>query len=312
MVERRVAGEPLQYVLGAWSFRGLDLMVDPRVLIPRPETETVVEVALEEAERLGLRRARRRLALVDAEPPAAVADLGTGFGRDRARARGRAPRRRGVGDRRERRRARGRARQHRGLRGDARAHRAAGIVVRRAARSSCGASCDSSCRTRRTSPSTRSTSCPRRSPAYEPRARSSRGRPAPRRSRAARATRARGSRPAARSCSSSRRTRPMRWPSTRTRVGYAEVFVRDDLSGRPRVLVARTEVAFAHMADDELDVDAMLARFRERAAAVRDRPLPPVAGPGPSAVHRAGAARLPGLRDRRRRAVDVRRRRPDA
>jgi hypothetical protein len=30
---------------------------------------------------------------------------------------------------------------------------------------------------------------------------------------------------------------------------------------------------------DELDVDAMLARFRERAAAVRNRPLPPVAGP---------------------------------
>jgi hypothetical protein len=30
---------------------------------------------------------------------------------------------------------------------------------------------------------------------------------------------------------------------------------------------------------DELDVDGMLARFRERAAAVRDRPLPPVAGP---------------------------------
>lgn len=32
------------------------------------------------------------------------------------------------------------------------------------------------------------------------------------------------------------------------------------------------------MADDQLDVDAMLARFRERAAAVRERPLPPVAG----------------------------------
>lgn len=31
--------------------------------------------------------------------------------------------------------------------------------------------------------------------------------------------------------------------------------------------------------EDELDVDAMLARFRERAAAVRERPLPPVAGP---------------------------------
>ena len=33
------------------------------------------------------------------------------------------------------------------------------------------------------------------------------------------------------------------------------------------------------MAEDELDVDAMLARFRDRAAAVRDRPMPPVAGP---------------------------------
>jgi hypothetical protein len=33
------------------------------------------------------------------------------------------------------------------------------------------------------------------------------------------------------------------------------------------------------MADDTLDVDAMISRFRERAAAVRDRPLPPVAGP---------------------------------
>jgi hypothetical protein len=33
------------------------------------------------------------------------------------------------------------------------------------------------------------------------------------------------------------------------------------------------------MADDELDVDAMLTRFRERAGAVRERPLPPVAGP---------------------------------
>jgi release factor glutamine methyltransferase len=81
MVERRISGEPLQYVLGSWSFRGIDLMVDRRVLIPRPETEQVVEVALEEAERRGLRRARRRhLSLVDAEPSAAVADLGTGSG----------------------------------------------------------------------------------------------------------------------------------------------------------------------------------------------------------------------------------------
>ena len=81
MVERRLIGEPLQYVLGSWSFRGLDLMVDRRVLIPRPETEVVVEVALEEAQRRGLRRVRRRhLTLVDADPASAVADIGTGSG----------------------------------------------------------------------------------------------------------------------------------------------------------------------------------------------------------------------------------------
>jgi hypothetical protein len=40
----------------------------------------------------------------------------------------------------------------------------------------------------------------------------------------------------------------------------------------------RVGIRVGHVSD-ELDVDAMLARFRERAAAVRDRPLPPVAGP---------------------------------
>ena len=79
MCERRAAGEPLQYVLGSWAFRDLDLMVDPRVLIPRPETEIVVEVALEEAVALGLRRAKARGA-VPAAPTAVVADLGTGSG----------------------------------------------------------------------------------------------------------------------------------------------------------------------------------------------------------------------------------------
>src|SRR5690606_9540886 len=48
MLARREAGEPLQYVLGEWSFRTLDLLVDRRVLIPRPETEVVAEVALAE------------------------------------------------------------------------------------------------------------------------------------------------------------------------------------------------------------------------------------------------------------------------
>jgi len=68
MVERRRGGEPLQYVLGLWGFRRLDLVVDRRVLIPRPETEVVVEVALDELRRLGLAR-----------PPVLV-DLGTGSG----------------------------------------------------------------------------------------------------------------------------------------------------------------------------------------------------------------------------------------
>lgn len=69
MVVRRAAGEPLQYVLGSWGFRRLDLMVDPRVLIPRPETESVVEVALGELDALGGR-----------DRPTRVVDLGTGSG----------------------------------------------------------------------------------------------------------------------------------------------------------------------------------------------------------------------------------------
>lgn len=81
LIARRVGGEPLQYVLGSWSFRTLDLMVDRRVLIPRPETEQVVEIALEEAQLRGLRRVRRRhLALVETDPTALVADIGTGSG----------------------------------------------------------------------------------------------------------------------------------------------------------------------------------------------------------------------------------------
>ena len=51
MLTRRAAGEPLQYVLGSWGFRTLDLFVDPRVLIPRPETEIVAGYALAELRR---------------------------------------------------------------------------------------------------------------------------------------------------------------------------------------------------------------------------------------------------------------------
>lgn len=63
-VTRRLAGEPLQYVIGHWPFRGLDLVVDERVLIPRPETEGLVDVAL--------------AALRATEPT--VVDLGCGSG----------------------------------------------------------------------------------------------------------------------------------------------------------------------------------------------------------------------------------------
>ena len=47
LVARRATREPLAYVLGEWGFRRLVLRVDPRVLIPRPETEVVVERCLE-------------------------------------------------------------------------------------------------------------------------------------------------------------------------------------------------------------------------------------------------------------------------
>ena len=141
-----------------------------RVLDPAPGDRVVVEVALEEAERLGLRRVRPRDPWAGATRPRRGRRSRHRFGRDRARARGRAPRRRGVGDRRERRRARGRARQRR------RGRRAATRVRARArARgstrcpTSCGARCGSSCRTRRTSPSTRSPTCRAEVADYEPR-----------------------------------------------------------------------------------------------------------------------------------------------
>ena len=47
MLERRAAGEPVAYITGHRGFRHLDLLVDPRVLIPRPETEHLVEAALD-------------------------------------------------------------------------------------------------------------------------------------------------------------------------------------------------------------------------------------------------------------------------
>ena len=72
MLARLAVGEPLQYVLGHWSFRRLDLLVDRRVLIPRPETELVAEIAVA--------CARSALSAWPAVGPLPVADLGTGSG----------------------------------------------------------------------------------------------------------------------------------------------------------------------------------------------------------------------------------------
>lgn len=66
MVRRYLGGEPLQYVLGRWAFRRLDLMVDSRVLIPRPETELIVDIVLAHT--------------AGNAAPSTVVDLGTGSG----------------------------------------------------------------------------------------------------------------------------------------------------------------------------------------------------------------------------------------
>jgi release factor glutamine methyltransferase len=65
LLERRERREPLAYVIGEWGFRRLTLKVDSRVLVPRPETEVVVERCLERIRDVGTPR---------------VLDVGTGSG----------------------------------------------------------------------------------------------------------------------------------------------------------------------------------------------------------------------------------------
>ena len=65
LAQRRAAGEPLAYLTGRKEFYGLDLRVDARVLVPRPDTETLVDWTLE---------------LLRDVPQAHVVDLGTGSG----------------------------------------------------------------------------------------------------------------------------------------------------------------------------------------------------------------------------------------
>ncbi len=73
LIGRRVAREPVAYILGWRAFRTIDLEVTPEVLIPRPETETLVEVALEAL-------AAMPIAGPDPEDEPLALDVGTGSG----------------------------------------------------------------------------------------------------------------------------------------------------------------------------------------------------------------------------------------
>lgn len=69
-LQRRRSGEPLQYIVGNAGFYGRDFFVNPSVLIPRPETEVLVEQALTLGDRLAEKKQR----------PLRVVDVGTGSG----------------------------------------------------------------------------------------------------------------------------------------------------------------------------------------------------------------------------------------
>jgi release factor glutamine methyltransferase len=82
LVVRRAAGEPLQHVLAAWSFRTLEVAVDRRALIPRPETEAVTEHALAALDAVAARAVAARAASGARElgEVTLAVDLGTGSG----------------------------------------------------------------------------------------------------------------------------------------------------------------------------------------------------------------------------------------
>lgn len=70
ILKRRIKDEPLQYILGSTEFMGLKFIVDERVLIPRPETEILVEEALKISSRFSRSRAR----------PPEILEVGSGSG----------------------------------------------------------------------------------------------------------------------------------------------------------------------------------------------------------------------------------------
>jgi len=77
LIARRAAGEPTQYLTGKQEFWGLEFEVTPAVLIPRPETEHVMEVALA---RLGERGIKIHMDTGAAREKLRLADVGTGSG----------------------------------------------------------------------------------------------------------------------------------------------------------------------------------------------------------------------------------------
>jgi release factor glutamine methyltransferase len=77
LVARRASGEPTQHLTGKQEFWGLEFEVTPAVLIPRPETEHVIEVALD---RLGPRGIKIDMATGAPSPELRIADVGTGSG----------------------------------------------------------------------------------------------------------------------------------------------------------------------------------------------------------------------------------------
>jgi release factor glutamine methyltransferase len=77
LIARRAAGEPTQHLTGKQEFWGLEFEVTPDVLIPRPETEHVIEVALD---RLALREIRASRPQTTTGEGLQIADIGTGSG----------------------------------------------------------------------------------------------------------------------------------------------------------------------------------------------------------------------------------------
>src|SRR5580704_8075998 len=77
LIARRTAGEPTQYLTGKQEFWALEFEVTPAVLIPRPETEHAIEVALE---RLGARGIKINMKTGAPNPALQITDEGTGSG----------------------------------------------------------------------------------------------------------------------------------------------------------------------------------------------------------------------------------------